>query len=112
MTAEDRNRRMKWGQSVPAGWIADFNMTHRRSPAPINKPAPNKQTADHLAAQALSAARRRKRAERAAKQDISAVLAVLATTFLLVTGAGIGVGIYLINSANQPPAIQRGSDNR
>ena len=97
---------------MPAGWIADFNMTHRRSPAPVNKPAPKKKTADHLAAEALSAVRRRKRAERAAKQDISTVLAVLVTTFLLVTGVGIGVGIYLINSANQPLTIQQGSNSR
>lgn len=29
MTSEDRNRRMKWGHSVPRWWISDFNMTHR-----------------------------------------------------------------------------------
>lgn len=29
MTAEDRNRRMKWGHNVPRWWISDFNMTHR-----------------------------------------------------------------------------------
>jgi len=110
MTAEDRNHRMKWGQSVPAGWIADFNMTHRRSPAQSNKSAlKSRPTADQLASQALAAARRRYRAEQAAKQDINIVLAVLVSTFLLVTGTGISIGIYLANGFNQPAAVHRGA---
>ena len=28
MTAEDRNRRAKWGHGIPRSWISDFNMTH------------------------------------------------------------------------------------
>ena len=28
MTAEDRNRRAKWGHDIPRSWISDFNMTH------------------------------------------------------------------------------------
>lgn len=31
MTAEERNRRMKWGSEITRLWIPDFNMTHQRA---------------------------------------------------------------------------------
>jgi hypothetical protein len=30
MTAEDRNRKMNYGHSIPRSWIPEFNLTHRR----------------------------------------------------------------------------------
>jgi hypothetical protein len=28
VTADERNRTLKYGQEVPRSWIADFNVTH------------------------------------------------------------------------------------
>lgn len=44
MTAEDRNRRMKWGTDVPRWWIPDFNMSHRDQPSEPLRPNPKTQS--------------------------------------------------------------------
>jgi hypothetical protein len=43
MTAEDRNKRMKWGTDVPRWWIHDFNMSHRDQAGQQPKPRPKSQ---------------------------------------------------------------------
>gem|GEM_PF-6969928 len=44
MTAEDRNRRMKWGTDVPRWWLPDFNMSHREQPSEPLSPNPKTQS--------------------------------------------------------------------
>lgn len=39
MTADDRNKKLKYGTDVPRSWIPDFNATHHQHQAkPVNTP--------------------------------------------------------------------------
>jgi hypothetical protein len=75
MTAEDRNRRAKWGHDIPRSWISDFNMTH-----PTGRP----QESEQELIERVRAKARRQRLEDLAAQRAAAQRSIEQT---LVAGA-------------------------
>jgi hypothetical protein len=117
MTAEDRNRRAKWGHDIPRSWISDFNMTHSagRSPqesqqqeeerliAAVRAKAIHHRIEDHAAAQLAAAQRsieqapairrriKSRAAQRAAAQrSIEQTLVIGAASVVFLVGAVVG----------------------
>ena len=109
MTADERNRALKYGPGVPRSWIPDFNATHQQQGA---KPVDTPELLAELD-RALQQQRRAIRQGRAkpvrlkpVKSDRSRGLVVLGGV-LLAGAAGLNVAVHLSNSPVEAKGVLR-----
>lgn len=88
MTAEDRNRRAKWGTEIPRSWISDFNMTH---PTGHSTQESEQQLIQAVRAKAMRQRIKDQAAQRAAAQrSIEHTLVIGAASVVFLVGAVVG----------------------
>jgi chemotaxis response regulator CheB len=91
MTAEDRNRRAKWGHDMPRSWISDFNMTH-----PTGRPhEPEQELIERVRAKARRQRFEDRAAQRAAAQrSIEQTLVAGAACLGLLVGGVVALATW------------------